>query len=81
VPDARGSGRIVALVVDPRAHVASVTQSYLDLEPIPSPEEYVARIGRELNRTIDYPTGSEDALYRPAKAATLARGEATYVIE
>jgi hypothetical protein len=58
-----------------------VTEQYLDLGPIPSPEAYVAAISRELNHSVNYPTGSEDALYKPAKAATLARGEAKYVIE
>jgi hypothetical protein len=81
VPDKRGSGRIVALVVDPHAHVSNVTKDYLDLEPISSPEDYVARISQEMNRTIVYPSGSEDALYQPAKGGTLARGEARYDIE
>ena len=81
VPDRRGSGRIVALVVDPNAPISAITGKYLELEPIPSPEDYVAAISRELNRTIVYPTGSEDALSRPAKGATLARGEARYIIE
>ena len=58
-----------------------VTKDYLELEPIPSPEDYVARISQELNRTIVYPTGSEEALEQPARAGTLARGEAKYVIE
>jgi hypothetical protein len=81
VPDKAGSGRIVVLVVDPYASIAGITGEYLELEPIPSPEDYVARISRTLNRTIAYPSGSEDALYQPATAATLARGEARYVIE
>ena len=46
-------------------HVADVTEDYLELEPIPSPEDYVARISQGLNRTIVYPTGSEDALNQP----------------
>jgi metacaspase-1 len=81
VPDKPGSGRIVALVVDPYADVEDVTKGYLELEPIPSPEDYVARISQEMNRTIVYPSGSEDALYQPARGGTLARGEAKYVIE
>jgi hypothetical protein len=81
VPDKAGSGRIVALVVDPHVPLGGVTGKYLELEPIPSPEDYVATISRELNRSVDYPSGSEDALYQPAKASTLARGEAKYVIE
>jgi hypothetical protein len=80
VPDARGSGRIIALVVDERSPIGAITEKYLDLEPIPSPEDYVAAIGREINRTVAYPAGSEEALYRPASGATLARGEARYVI-
>ncbi len=80
VPDARGSGRIVALVIDPRVAISKVTDQYLDLAPIPSPEAYVSAISRELNRTVTYPAGSEEALYQPAAAATLARGEAAYVI-
>ena len=81
MPDKAGSGRIVALVVDPYAHVEDVTKHYLELEPIPSPEDYVAQISQEMNRTIVYPSGGEDALYQPANAGTLARGEAKYVIE
>jgi uncharacterized caspase-like protein len=81
VPDKPGSGRIVALVVDPYAHVDDVTKHYLELDPIPSPEDYVARISQEMNRTIVYPSGSEEALYQPARGGTLARGEAKYVIE
>jgi len=81
VPDKTGSGRIVVLVVDPYAHVADVTKDYLELEPIPSPEDYVSRISQRLNRAIVYPGGSEDALDEPARAGTLARGEAKYVIE
>ena len=81
VPDKAGSGRIVALIVDPYAHVEDVTKHYLELEPIPSPEDYVAQISQEMNRTIVYPSGGEDALYQPAHAGTLARGEAKYVIE
>ncbi|HEX9904079.1 MAG TPA: caspase family protein [Propylenella sp.] len=81
VPDSAGSGRIVALVVDPRAPVAPITSKYLDLAPIPSPEAYVAEIGRALNHALDYPTGSEAALERPAAALGLARGEARYTIE
>ena len=80
VPDARGSGRIVALVIDPRVAISKVTDQYLDLAPIPSPEAYISAISRELNRTVAYPTGSEAALYEPAVRATLARGEAQYLI-
>jgi hypothetical protein len=80
VPDTRGSGRIIALVVDERSPIGAITGKYLELEPIPSPEDYVAAISREINRTVSYPAGSEDALYRPASGATLARGEARYVI-
>jgi hypothetical protein len=81
VPDKAGPGRIVVLVVDPHVSLGGVTGRYLELEPIPSPEDYVAQISRELNRSVNYPGGSEDALYQPAKASTLARGEAKYVIE
>jgi metacaspase-1 len=81
VPDKTGSGRIVVLVVDPYAHVADVTNDYLELEPIPSPEDYVSRISQGLNRAIVYPSGNEEALYQPARAGTLARGEAKYVIQ
>jgi hypothetical protein len=81
VPDKVGSGRIVVLVVDPQVSLGAVTGEYLQLEPIPSPEDYIARISRALNGTVNYPSGSEDALNKPAKAGTLARGEAKYVIK
>jgi hypothetical protein len=80
VPDKVGSGRIVVLVVDSYAHVADVTRDYLELEPIPSPEDYISRIAQGLNRAIVYPGGSEEAFEQRARAGRLARGEARYVI-
>jgi hypothetical protein len=80
VPDKVGSGRIVVLVVDSYAHVADVTRDYLELEPIPSPEDYISRIAQGLNRAIVYPGGSEEAFEQRARAGRLARAEARYVI-
>lgn len=80
VPDSRGSGRIVALVADSRVPLAGITGRYLELEPIASPEAYVAEISRKVNSAVSYPTGSEAALEKPAKGGTLARGEARYTI-
>jgi hypothetical protein len=81
VPDKRGSGRIVALLVDAMAPIDGITGAYLDLQPIPSPEDYVAALARLVNRAVAYPTGSEAALETPATAGGLARGEAPYFIE
>jgi hypothetical protein len=80
VPDEKGSGRIVALVIDSYSPIYEVTGRYLDLEPIESPDAYIAEISRELNRSVAYPTESEDALYEPAKVGRIARGEAKYTI-
>jgi hypothetical protein len=81
IPDSAGSGRIIALVVDPDVPIRGVTEKYMNLEPIASPDEYVGELTRQINNTIRYPTGSEDALEEPAAAGALAYGEARYVIQ
>ncbi len=81
VPDMPGSGRIVALVVDHHAAVASLTGRYLELEPIPAAEDYIAELSRALNATVTLPTGSEDALNRSASGAVMLRAEAAYLIQ
>lgn len=80
VPDARGSGRIVVLVVDYHAAVAALTGRYLDLEPIPAAGDYIAELARSLNSALSLPAGSEDALARAATGAVMLRAEAPYVI-
>jgi len=81
VPDAAGSGRIVALVIVGDAEVTEVTKKFLNLEPIPGAEEYVASLSRQINRAVTLPTGSEEALDRSATPAVILRAEAKYVIE
>jgi len=81
VPDTAGTGRIVALVIDPNVPIRGVTDKYLDLAPIPSPEEYIAELSRQINRTVEYPTGSEEALEQAAYAVSLAYGEIKYEIK
>ena len=58
-----------------------MTDKYLDLAPIPSPEEYIAELSRQINRTVEYPTGSEEALEQAAYAVSLAYGEIKYEIK
>ena len=81
VPDKVGTGKIVALVVSHYATFSDLTGRYLNLEPIPSPDAYIAEISQAVNRAITYPTGSEAALSAPAKTALVARGEAHYEIK
>lgn len=81
VPDTKGSGRIVALVIDAGVPIEGVVQRYLDLSPIQEPGEYVDEITQRLNRTVVLPTGSDSALAKPGRPAALARGEARYTIK
>lgn len=81
VPDAAGSGRIVALVVDHAEAVAALTGRYLDLEPIPAAADYIAELSREINRSVEQPTGSEAALEQSARGTVMLRAEAKYVIK
>jgi hypothetical protein len=81
VPDAIGTGRIVALVVDDATTVANITKQFLNLEPIPAADRYIAALTREINAAVELPAGSEEALEKPATSAVIFRAEANYVIE
>ncbi|MGH6925567.1 MAG: caspase family protein [Propylenella sp.] len=81
VPDAPGTGRIVAIVVDDATTVANITKQFLNLEPIPAADRYIAALTREINAAVELPAGSEEALEKPATSAVIFRAEANYLIE